>query len=269
MNGQSWWHWLRQLPENPIYLREKGRWGRPNPFYDQLLRLAPIIVVSGIGLGFCAGFSNPLFFGQNDDLFAVWCLVCIPGILLTMATLYGVFIAPALTAPIISQERANGTWSILLTTPQSRQAIIMAKLLGALARIKVWPILFVLTIFQGLILFCSLIFIDGSVSLWDWLIAAAAVLRPWTEIIFAAFSGFFFSTLVRSATVALAVTYALIVAFKLLNSSPIWLGLIGTQLLNDEVMAFGAATIGPTTVYLCSIAALSAGIFYQANRIGE
>ena len=268
MSIRAGWHWFRHLPQNPIYLREKGSWGRPNPFYDQMIRFAPVVVLAGIGLGFCAGFGNPLLFGDNDELFAIWCLVCIPGILLTMTTLYGLFIAPALTAPIISQERDSGTWSILLTIPQSRQAIVMAKLLGALARVRVWPILFLLTGFQGFIIFFSLVFIDGGITFWDWLIAGATALRPWTEIFFAAFSGFFFSTLVRSATVALASTYALIVAFKLINSSLLWIGVVGLR-SSDEIVAFGLGSVGPTAVYLCSIMALGAGIFVQANRLGE
>lgn len=265
----SWWRWYRNLSKNPIYLREKGQWGKPNPFYDNLLRFSPFVVLGGISLGFCTGFGNPAFFGNNDDLFAIWCLLCLPGILLSMLTIFGSLLAPALTAPMISLERDKGTWDILLVTPQPMMSILMAKLFGALSRLRIWPMLFVLSLFQGLILFCSLALVDGELVGWDWLMGLATVIRPWLEILFAAFMGLFLSTVTRSATMAVAGAYALVVIFKLFNSSLVWMGLLNSQ-VDSEMAVLGMGAVGPTAVYTLAIMGLWIGIFYQARKmIGE
>lgn len=259
---KGWWRWVRNLRQNPIYLREKGQWGKPNPFYDNLLRFSPFVVLGGISLGFCGGFSNPAFFGDNDELFAIWCLLCLPGMLLSMMTIFGSLLAPALTAPMISLERDKGTWDILLTTPQSVFSILLAKLLGALSRLRFWPVLFVLTLFQGLIVLCSLSVVDGQVAVWDVLMGGATVLRPWLEILFAALVGLLFSTAVRSATMAVASTYAIVVIFKLFNSSLVWMGLLASQ-LSDEVGVLAMGAVGPTAVYAVAIMGLLLGIFIK------
>jgi ABC-type transport system involved in multi-copper enzyme maturation permease subunit len=269
LNVNSWWRWYRNLSKNPIYLREKGQWGKPNPFYDNLLRFSPFVVLGGISLGFCTGFGNPAFFGNNDDLFAIWCLLCLPGILLSMLTIFGSLLAPALTAPMISLERDKGTWDILLVTPQPMMSILMAKLFGALSRLRIWPMLFVLSLFQGLILFCSLALVDGELVGWDWLMGLATVIRPWLEILFAAFMGLFLSTVTRSATMAVAGAYALVVIFKLFNSSLVWMGLLNSQ-VDSEMAVLGMGAVGPTAVYTLAIMGLWIGIFYQARKmIGE
>jgi ABC-type transport system involved in multi-copper enzyme maturation permease subunit len=263
---KGWWQWYRNLPQNPVYLREKGQWGKPNPFYDNLLRFSPFVVLGGISLGFCGGFSNPAFFGNNDELFAIWCLLCLPGMLISMVTIFGSLLAPALTAPMISLERDKGTWDILLTTPQSVFSILLAKLLGALARLRIWPLLFVLSLLQGMIMFCSLSLVDGQVAVWDGLTGFSAIARPWLEILFAAFTGLFFSTVVRSATMAVASTYAVVVILKLFNSSLIWMGLL-SGVLSNEVALLAIGAVGPTAVYAVAIIGLLTGTFYQANRM--
>ncbi len=266
---KGWWRWYRDLSDNPVYLREKGQWGKPNPFYDNLLRFSPFVILGGISLGFCTGFSNPAFFGNNDDLFAVWCLLCLPGLLLSMVTIFGSLLAPALTAPMISLERDKGTWDILLVTPQPMMSILLAKLLGALSRLRIWPLLFVLSLFQGLIMFCSLSLMDGQMDGWDGLVSMATAARPWLEILFAAFMGLFLSTAVRSATMAVASAYALVIIFKLFNSSLVWMGLLSSR-LEQELVVLAMGAVGPTAVYALAIVGLWAGIFYQARKmIGE
>lgn len=32
LNLKAWWRWWHELDQNPIYLREKGEWGRPNSY---------------------------------------------------------------------------------------------------------------------------------------------------------------------------------------------------------------------------------------------
>lgn len=268
MNPAVWWRWYRALPDNPIYLREKGTWGKPNPFFDNLMRFSPFVILGAIALGFCGGFGNSAFFEGNDDLFAVWCLVCLPGVLLSMLTIFGSLMAPALTAPMISLERDRGSWDVLRVTPQSLTSILLAKLFGALSRLKIWPVLFVLSLFQGAVFFCSLSVMNGSLSVWTGLLGVTTVLRPWLEILFAAFAGFFFSTAVRSATVALASTYALVVIFKLFNSGLLWLA-VSSSFMNDEISLLALGNVGPTAVYATAVTALFAGSFYMANHMGE
>jgi len=268
LSPAAWWRWYRGLPENPIYMREKGNWGKPNPFFDNLMRFSPFVVLGAIALGFCGGFSNPAFFNDNEDLFAVYCLICLPGILLSMLTIFGSLMAPALTAPMISLERDRGSWEILRATPQSMQSILLAKFFGALSRLKIWPVLFVLSLFQGAIFFCSINVMSGSFSVWSWFLGVATVLRPWLEILFAAFTGFFFSTTVRSATIALASTYVIVVFFKLFNSGLVWMGLLAVT-LNDEIAMLAIGNVGPTAVYAVSLLALIVGSFYTANHMVE
>jgi ABC-type transport system involved in multi-copper enzyme maturation permease subunit len=265
---RSWWHWYRNLPQNPVYLREKGHWGKPNPFYTNLMRFSPFVLLGVIALGFCGGFNNPAMFADNDDLFAIWCLVCIPGLLLSMLTIFGSLMAPALTAPAISLERAQGTWDVLRTTPQSTQSILLAKLFGGLARMRIWTLLLALSLFQGLIFFCTLTLTSTETAVWGWLVALVAVIRPWLEILFAAFTGMFFSTAVHSATIALASSYAIIVIFRLFNNSTVWYGLMSISQPEDVVMIV-VGTVGPTAVYALAVAALWAGILYQANRLRD
>lgn len=265
LNPLTWWRWARALPQNPIYLREKGTWGKPNPFFDNLIRFSPFIIIGSISLGFCAGFGNPVIFANNEDLFTLWCLICLPGILLFMLTFFGVLMAPALTAPMISLERDRGTWEILRATPQPMASILMAKFFGALSRLRIWPLLFVLTLLQGMVIFCSTVIISEG-SPWSWSMGAATIFRPWLEILFAAFTGLLFSTAVRSATMALVSSYAVVVIFKLFNNSLVWVGLMSNR-LEGEIARLGMSTVGPTAVYALAIIAVWGGIFYQASKL--
>lgn len=268
MNVKSWWHWFRALRENPVYLREKGQWGKPNPFYTNLMHFSPFVLLGVIVLGFCGGFNNSAFFADNDELFTVWCLVCLPGMLLSMLTVFGSLMAPALTAPAISLERVQGTWDVLRTTPHSTEAILLAKLFGGLARMRIWTPLLALSLFQGLILFCTLTVMGQETAVWGWLIALMAVVRPWLEILFAAFTGMFFSTTVHSATLALAASYTAIVIFRLFNNSTVWLGMISLASPEDVVLIL-TGMVGPTAVYALAVAALWAGILVQAKRLKD
>lgn len=221
-----------------------------------------------IVLGFCGGFNNPAFFANNDELFLISCLVCLPGVLLSMLTIFGSLIAPALTAPTISLERTQGTWDVLRTTPQSMESILLAKLFGGLARMRIWTALLALSLFQGLIFFCSLTTLSSETAAWGWLVALMAVIRPWLEILFAAFTGMFFSTAVQSATVALTGSYAIIVIFRLFNNSTLWYAITNLA-APDSVVLIVVGAVGPTAVYALAVAGLWLGILYQANRLQD
>lgn len=263
----SWWQWLRHLHQNPVYLREKGSWGNPNPFYEKLSRYSPFVVIGAIVLGVCAGSSNPALLSGNDDLFILWCLLCLPGALLSTLTIFGLFMAPALTAPSISLEMNRGTWDILRLTPQPTGQILLAKLFGALARLRFWPVLFVLSLFQGAFMACVAALGDQELGLMGLMLGVTLATRPWLEILFAAFTGMYLSTRVRSATTALVFSYSAIVVVRVLNSSGVWL-IVGQLFGRESLGTFVMGTVGPTAVYLLLIPTLAVVIIRRADKIG-
>lgn len=273
MNPFAWPRQWRELKNHPVYQRERGGWGKPNRFYDSLSRYSPFVVMGAILLGVCAGGSNPALLAGNEALMAFWCLLCLPGMVLNGVTLFGLFMAPALTAPTISMERDRGTWDILRSTPLATRSIILAKLLGALARLRIWPILFALSLLQGLLLTCSTLFALGtdggnSAALSGVVVGLTSAIRPWLEILFAASVGMLASTLVKSATTALAASYTAVILTKLFNSSLIWLG-IGNLVGADEIFSFALSGLGPTAVYVVAIVGLFVGLLRQADRLSH
>ena len=266
MNRPSWWRWWRALPQNPIYLRERGSWGKPNPFYDNLSRFSPFVIMGAIIFGLCAGAGNPMLYSGAEEVILFWCLLCLPGALLTMLTIFGSLMAPALTAPSISMEIDRGTWDILRMTPQSTPSILLAKLFGALARLRIWPALFALSLLQGVMLACLMSVFGGETAVWGVLVGVATTLRPWLEVLFAAFAGMYISTWARSATTALAGSYSGVVAFKIFNSSGLWLGVLGLLGVSETALLLGG-TAGPTAVYALATAALWIGLVHRGRKL--
>jgi hypothetical protein len=259
----TWWRGLRQ---NPVYRRERGGWGRPNPFYDALSRYSPFVLLAVIVLGACAGFGNPALFSGNDALIFAYCLLCLPGMLLSMVTLYGQFMAPALTAPMVTMEVNRGTWDILRTTPQPTRRILLAKLLGALGRLRIWTALLLLSLLQAILIVGSFYLVDASLGGLVWLLGLATLARPWSEILFAGMAGVFFSTLTRSAPAALAGSYGLVATFKLINNSPLWMA-VGRGLAWENTAVL-LSIVAPTAVYALVTAALWQFIRRRAEWIG-
>ena len=229
--------------------------------------------MGSIVLGACAGFSNPALLSGNETLLALYCLVCIPAVLVGMMTLYGTFMAPALTAPLISMEINRSTWDVLRTTPQSTQSILLAKLFGSMARLRIWWVLFGLSIVQGLVMAAGFSLAGGNLAIWGWLIGLATAVRPWVEIVFAAFIGMYLSTVVKSATISLVGAYAAVLFFKLFNSSLLWTGILAavaassTTAVSWEDYTVLFSSVGPTAVYTLSITVLWIGINRQAVRM--
>jgi hypothetical protein len=260
---------LRSLNDNPIYLREKGSWGNPNPFYETLRRYSPFVVMGAIVLGLCAG-TNPALLGatEDDELFAFICVLCLPGALLSMLTIYGSFMAPALTAPTISMEVDRGTWDILRLTPHSTATILLAKLFGGLARLPIWRVMLVLSGFQALMLFCVLSVTAGTTAVSGFIIGLGALIRPWAEVLFAAFIGMYLSTWVKSARVALAGSYVIVVLMKLFSNSAIWLGIWNLLGVDDGGMLTGSI-LSPAIVYGTAVLLLWWGIVRQARKLSN
>lgn len=261
----SWWRWWRSLPQNPVYQRERGGWGKPNPFYDTLSRYSPFVILGAILFGLCAGTSNPALLAGNDALIAFWCFLCLPGILLNGLTMFGTLMAPALTAPTISMELDRGTWDILRATPLPTRSIVLAKLFGALARLRIWPVLFAVSLLQGLLIACSMTFASGSLAIWGAALGATTAVRPWLEILFAGFMGMFASTRVRSATMALAGSYTAVVLVKLFNSSLLWLAISSLFELDETALVISG--VGPTAVYALAIVLLGLTLLRQAKKL--
>lgn len=263
-----WTEW-QALRANPVYLRERGVWGNPNPFYAHLTRYSPFVVIGAILFGVCAGGTNPtLFAGGDSALMAATCFLCLPGFVLTAVALYGQFMAPALTAPSISLERAGGTWDILRLTPLSMRLILFSKLFGGLSRLRIWPILFALSVLQGGIMFCSITLLGQELAWWGGLMGLATMLRPWLELFFAAFIGMYFSTIASSGMIALVGSYAVLALVKLFNSSGLWaVALVLAQAESATTMLW--SLLGPVLLYGVGITAVALGISHQAKKMSE
>jgi ABC-type transport system involved in multi-copper enzyme maturation permease subunit len=266
-HGGNWRQWWRGVRQSPIYQRERGGWGKPNPYYDHLSRYLPFVVLAALFFGLCGGMSsvNNLFAWSNESAVLLWCLTCLPGILLSMLTLFGVFMAPALTAPMVSMEVDRGSWDLLRLTPLPTRTILAAKLLGALDRLRIWLLLFLLTLLQGsLVAFTGLLYGQNMV-LESWALAAAIVFRPWLEIFFSAIVGLYASITVSSATTALVVAYTAVILMRLFNNTPLWLAV--ANLFNPRGnWLFISGNLGPTAVYLFATIGLAWSIRRWANR---
>jgi len=231
-------------------------------------RYSPFIVM-GVGLiGFCAGSNNSSVFAGNDALFAIYCLLCIPGIIINIMTLAGLFLAPALTAPSICTEVESGTWEVLLMTPQSTRSIVFAKMFGALARLRwLWPVLFLLSVLQGVALMCSML-IAGEQLLWMAVPTGLALAaRPWLEVLLAAMAGLLASMYMRSTMMALLASYVFIIIFKLFNNGTVWY-FVPASLGADELVSYMMSVVGPTAVYTIAAISLVIGTLWRANRMG-
>jgi len=178
--------------------------------------------------------------------------------------MFGMLMAPALTAPAISMEINRGTWDLLRVTPQSTRSILMAKLFGALARLRIWPLLFALSMLQGVLLAGAVTLGGRSVAIFGPIVGLAATVRPWLEVLFAGFAGMFLSTQVHSARVALASSYMVVIIFKLINSSVLWMGLFSFTEIGESLMLAGS--LGPTFAYSLAIIGLWMGLMRQANK---
>lgn len=258
------WHWLRQIRQNPIYLREKGVWGKPNPFYDNLSRFSPFAILGALFLGLCTGFSNPALFSGDDAMTVFYCFICIPSMLGSALSLYGSLMVPALTAPAISLEIDQGSWDILRVIPQPTSAILIAKLMGALARLRIWPALFLLSLLQGLIMACSFSVAGGSTAIWGPVLGMTTVARPWLEIFFAALAGMVISTTVRSATMSLVASYGAVIMMRIFNSSSLWMGLASLFDVDGAIPIAGS--LGPVITYTLIIIGLWLALLRKADR---
>lgn len=266
------WHWWCALDQNPIYRRERGDWGRPNPYYNYLARFSPFIVLGTLLAGACTAWLNPLFLSQVNEAFLVSCLLCLPGILLNVLTWYGVIMAPALTAPTISLEINAGTWDVIRTTPHTDLSIVLAKFLGAMSRLRIWPTLTALSLLQGVILFISTLIVTNNVDapplrlVASLLIGASSALRPWLEVMFAGILGMYLSTQIPSTSLALAASYGGLLFVRLFNNSLLW-GALSGVLTDQGSFSYALALTAPPLIYLFINIGLGAALMRRARNL--
>lgn len=254
------------MRQNPVFLREKGMWGRANPYYGALYRYWPLAMMAALILGVCGATGNSALLISNEELALVWCLLCLPGMALSAMMLFGSLMAPALTAPAISYERETGAWEILCVTPLSQRQIVLAKLFGGLARLRIfWLLLFAASLFQGAIMACSLALVSPTFAVWSWLLGLSIMLRPWLEVSFAGLAGILSSLWVRSAVVALVTSYTAVLLFKLLNNSLLWLW-IGSLFTEGRMMLMLSNMI-PTTNYALALLVGILMLLWRSERL--
>lgn len=259
--------WWRALKAHPVYLRERGQWGKSNPYYETLRRFSPLVILGVLLFGACGGSASPTLLAGGDELAIFWCMLCLPGILLSALTLFGLLMVPALTAPTISLERNNQTWEILRATPLPLPTLLLAKMFGGLARLRAyWWLMFVVSLFYSLMLMASTLFVGQEMALSGLLLGLATLIRPWLEILFAALVGMLMSLWASSSTSALIGSYGVIVAFKLCNSSFLWTALsLGLSEIAD--LSLLAGTLLPTLTYTLAAAAAGALLMRRARAI--
>lgn len=266
MSFGAWWHWFRTLKENPIYQREAGLIGEPNPFYKNLRKYTFLVFLLAISLGGCAGVSNrTILLSADSETAVLWLLICIPGTLISMITFYGMVLAPALTAPALGMELNKGTWEMLRLTPQPLSTVVLAKLFGGLRRLGIWRWLLGLTLFEGVVLFFGGLFFDSWVTM-SVLGGITAVSRPWLEILFSAFLGMYLSTWIQTPSVTLAATYCGILLFRIFNNSILWLAIYGGIIGLDEGTTIALGLFSPMIGYIIALVILTYGIIRRAKN---
>ncbi|MEM7334840.1 MAG: hypothetical protein AAF490_22375 [Chloroflexota bacterium] len=269
MTFREWRTFFRTLKHNPIYQREAGLIGEPNPFYNGLRKYAFFFFLAALVLGACGGVSNRSYLlGLDPNAAILWGMVCIPAMLISMVTLYGLLMAPALTAPALRLERDRGTWDILRLTPQPVSMILVAKVLGGLRRLGIWKILLVLTAIEGLVLGIGGLFTEEGLYAVGLAGGLTAVIRPWIEILFSAALGMYLSTWVGSASVTLALTYGGLLLFRMFNNTFLWMGIWGGLLQQNEETTIALGLLFPTLMYVIAVIFLGFGIIRRANKYG-
>lgn len=279
------WAFIRKIKTSPIYLREQGKWGEPNPYYATLMRYLPLVLIVVLGLGvFCGSYQFSSFIGLNEWMGFIILLVCLPNIVLQALTWIGVLLAPALTAPSVVEEIDRGSWEILRLTPMPTMHIIIAKFLGSMSRLKIWwPLLIVSVIYAlaigvGSVLTLNLTSIQDTFlveppSNWQmagWAIATtlSALIRPWLDIGFSGLVGLTLSLWTKSARAALIGTYAIVFIFRIV----LWtiVGTVFSSLLFSfgyEIGAFSFGQLGMNLLYLLCSIGLFFALRYRARSL--
>jgi hypothetical protein len=271
---RSAWRWWRGLSNNPIYLRERGDWGDPNPYFQTARRYSPFIVSGALIVGACGSISNATL-RSGDWTFMIGGLVCLSGIGLTVLTLIGSVLAPTLTIPAISREVSQGTWDVLRVIPQSAESLIFAKFFGGLARLKlVWRLMLFFGLIQtaatGLSYVADGIRSDDNpilIIIIPLIMMSLIFSRPWLEVLFAALTGLLIATQTTEMTRAIAATYTVIFVLRIVSSTLLWIFVFNAGLLSYRTVLV-ASYLMPVLTYGLVNALLIRAIRRRADTIG-
>lgn len=265
-----WSRWFKQLPQNPIYLREKGEWGHTNLLYKKALGLSPFVLLAIMVVALCTSVSGLNLYSELGFYMIMWCILWLPNLIITTLSLFASFILPTLTAPSISAERVAGSWDILRTTPQSTESILMAKLFANLSKFWMWKTILLLSIPQVVASVIAIPLSPPNTLVAQFIYLLHNLLRAPLEILFAALLGLFFSTTIRSAVIALISSYIGIVLFRLLNNNILWSRLFNWLLSNAELSDIvPLSQISITAVYITAVIALFVGTIHQAKNLTD
>jgi hypothetical protein len=273
-------HFLRTVRHNPIYLRESGQWGKPNHFFATLSRYSPFVVMLAVVVGMCStSYGLPFLMVLNEELMLYWVLACLPMFLVQMLLLGALVTVPTLTTPLVSQEMEQGTWEMLRLTPQPMLDLLLAKLLGAMARLRwLWGLLLLGTVLQagGAVLGALGVLAMAPPDTFEQinmqvvllLLSMLLVTRPWAEIFFVALLGLLISTLVKSTRLGLALCYVTLFLFRTLNGNLTWTIVAGILSENFSAeSAFAFVSLTPSLVYFLGTAVLLLLIIWRAHKL--
>lgn len=265
----AWLEWWQTLQENPIFLREKGEWGNPNPLYAKVTRYSPFVIMAALFLGICSGTTNSQTLTTANSSAILLCILFFPTVILSVLSLFGVFMAPVLTAPSISFEKDRGTWDMLLLTPYSVRTILLAKLFGGLSRLRIWLLVLVLSIIRAalFVLISQFAGYDRGIASNGFLLGFGFAVQPLLEIFYAGVLGMFISTWLRSATMALMSTYIGVAITKAVNGI-IWITAVSLFALNPDGN-LSLINLATPLLYAILSASLLAGILYRADKIQQ
>ena len=264
-------YWTR-IKRNPVYQRERGRWGEPNPFFARLNRYSPFIIIGIFIFTVCCGW-NSAFTGLDPSYAVMWAVLCLPNLAMQGLSWAVVILVPALTAPSISEEMRRGTWDILRLTPQPLYDILLAKVFGSLGRLKIWWPMLIVSIIQAAgavvgVLGSQLVERSGSGLVMVSLLALSLVVRPWLETICVALIGITASTVAASARAALVGSYAAVLLIRFfVYIASFTITFLGAELLSIGVSLISLANLFGTLFYLFLAAGLFGLLYWQAQRL--
>lgn len=229
-------------------------------------------------VGICStSYGFPLLMGLNSDIIGYWLIVCLPTFAVQIMLLGALVTVPTLTTPLVSTEMEQGTWEILRLTPQPMLDLLVAKMLGALARLKwLWVLLLIGTFLQvaggalGILGIVAIVPEDlteqVNMSVLLILLSILLVTRPWAEIAFIAVLGLVISTIVRSTRLGLATCYIILFIVRTLNGNFVWgiIAILVGEALNSESL-FAIVSLTPSMIYLLSTAVLMLVLIWRAN----
>lgn len=244
--------------------------------YRQVNRYLPFIVLGVMVIGFCCGVNSlSALFGVNDSNAVLGVAACLPNLVMQVISWAAVVLVPALTAPMVAEEVRHGTWEMLRLTPYTTGEIVVSKLLGGLARLKIWVPLLVLNGVQllagaGVVMF-SLISADLPTEVLFTLANPLVIIRPWIEIAWIALTGLVFSMYMSTGRGALVATYAVAVGVKVVNGWLLWaiMAFFAEMALNNPTILSIVFSIGPSLGYFFILAVTALILSRRARYFDE